>query len=122
MPGVTRVQHNERSTLQHAQLFLRYNHECGFFGEWSSDWYHQVNHGQQPTEPGGAFWQHSVFLGYRFPRRHAELRVGVLNLTDEDYRLGPLNLHEDLARQRTFAASVLGGGGWACRARMATLR
>ncbi len=106
VPGVGNVQHDASSTLQHAQLCLRYNHERGFFGEWSSDWYHQDNDGQQPATPGDAFWQHSVFIGYRFPRRHAELRFGVLNLTDEDYRLGPLNLHEDLARERTFVTSL----------------
>jgi len=32
--------------------------------------------------------------------------VGVLNLTDQDYRLNPLNLYPDLPRSRTFAASL----------------
>src|SRR5260221_8139284 len=39
------------------------------------------------AEPGDDFWHFNAFVGYRFPRRRAELRVGVLNLTDRDYRL-----------------------------------
>ena len=100
------VEQDERSTLNHAQLFLLFNHESGFFAQWYSDWFGQSNHGYAPARPGDDFWQHHVFVGYRFPRRHAEVRLGVLNLTDEDYRLNPLNLHEDLARRRTFVTSL----------------
>jgi hypothetical protein len=32
--------------------------------------------------------------------------VGVLNLTDEDYRLNPLNLTGSLPRERTFYSSL----------------
>jgi hypothetical protein len=47
-----------------------------------------------------------VFVGYRFPRRYAEVRLGILNLTDSDYRLNPLSLHSALPRERTFIASL----------------
>ena len=102
------VEQDERSTLNHAQLFLLFNHESGFFAQWYSDWFGQSNHGYAPARPGDDFWQHHVFVGYRFPRRHAEVRLGVLNLTDEDYRLNPLNLHEHLARRRRVGTSMRG--------------
>ena len=46
-----------------------------------------------------------MFAGYRFWQRHAEARIGVLNITDEDYRLNPLTLYSELPRERTFYAS-----------------
>jgi outer membrane receptor protein involved in Fe transport len=36
--------------------------------------------------------QMNAFAGYRSPRRRAELRLGLLNLTDRDYRLSPPNV------------------------------
>jgi hypothetical protein len=32
--------------------------------------------------------------------------VGVLNITDQDYRLNPLTLYNELPRERTFVASL----------------
>ena len=51
-------------------------------------------------------WQFDAWLGYRFPRRRAEVRFGVLNISDEDYRLSPRNPHRELPRERTAAVSV----------------
>ena len=47
-----------------------------------------------------------AFAGYRFPRRKAELTLGVLNLTDQDYRLNPLTLYDELPRGRTFMSQL----------------
>ncbi len=104
--GVSALEQNERALLHHGQLFLIYNHPRGFFAGWSSDWFHQNNHGYTPGLTGDDFWQHNLFAGYVFPHRRAELRLGVLNLTDQDYRLNPLNLQSELARRRTFTASL----------------
>jgi Tfp pilus assembly protein PilF len=106
VPGVAALQQNERALLQHGQFFLLYNHPCGFFAEWSTDWYHQGNHGYTPGLPGDDFWQQNLFVGYVFPHRRAELRLGLLNLADQNYRLNPLNLQSELARGRTFTASL----------------
>ena len=51
------------------------------------------------------FWQVNAFVGYRFPRRRAEIRLGLLNIADQDYRLNPLNLTAELPRERTLLAS-----------------
>ncbi len=104
--GVSALEQNERALLHHGQLFLIYNHPGGFFAGWSSDWFHQGNHGYSPGLTGDDFWQHSLFAGYVFPHRRAELRLGILNLTDQDYRLNPLNLQSELARRRTVTASL----------------
>jgi len=106
VPGVSSLEQEVHAVLQHGQLFLIYNHPCGFFAGWSSDWYHQANYDYSPGLPGDDFWQHNVFAGYVFAHRRAELRLGILNLTGQDYRLNPLNLQPDLARSRTFTASL----------------
>jgi Tfp pilus assembly protein PilF len=91
-----------QATLNQLNLFGIFNHPCGFFAEGEAVWYSQDNIGYQGTEPGDDFWQLNAFAGYRFPRRHAEVTLGVLNLTDQNYQLNPLNLYNELPRERTL--------------------
>ena len=104
--GVGPLEQDEHAVLQHGQLFLLFNHPSGVFAGWSSDWFHQNNYGYTSGLAGDDFWQHSVFAGFVFPHRHAELRLSVLNLADQDYRLNPLNLQSELPRHRTFTVSL----------------
>ncbi len=103
--GLSALEQNDRATLQQLSLAANMNLPCGFFGQWQSDWYHQNNSGS-PSLADSDFWQHNFFAGYRFPRRYAEIRLGVLNIFDRDFRLNPLNLYPDLPRGRTFTASL----------------
>jgi outer membrane receptor for monomeric catechols len=48
------------------------------------------------------FWQFNVSVGYRFHRNLAEISLGILNLTDTNYTLNPLNLYQELPRERTL--------------------
>ncbi|HEY2083483.1 MAG TPA: hypothetical protein VGI88_11920 [Verrucomicrobiae bacterium] len=92
--------------LNNLSLFAIYNHPCGFFAEGEALWYAQHNIGYGGTEPGDDFWQFNLFGGYRFPRRHAELTLGLLNLTGKDYKLNPLNVYNELPRERTLAVRL----------------
>jgi Tfp pilus assembly protein PilF len=103
--GAASVQRDESSVLHQVQLYTIYQAACGFFAQFDALWHSQSNRGYTPALPGDDFWQFNVYAGYRFLQRRAEALVGVLNLTDRDYRLNPLNLHSDLPRQRAFAAS-----------------
>jgi hypothetical protein len=97
---------DRESVLHQVNAFALYQHRCGFFGQVEALWNAQSNHGYSPAEPGDEFWQVNLFAGYRFARRHAELRVGLLNLTDRDYKLSPLNLTPELPRERTVVARL----------------
>ena len=97
---------DESARLHQVALSANFNHHSGVFAQWESVWSHQESSGYAPALRDEDLWQHNVFVGYRFSRRHAELRLGLLNLTDEDYRLNPLNVHPALPRERTFAASL----------------
>jgi hypothetical protein len=101
------LQDRAEGTLHQLWLYGLFNHRSGFFAKAESVWLAQSNRGYSPDQPGDDFWQFNFWVGYRFPRRVAELSVGLLNLTDRDYRLNPLNLHRELPRERTFAARLV---------------
>lgn len=95
------------TALQHqARMFVQFQHPGGFFALAEGLWQQQHNRGYLPDLPGDDFWQFNLHAGYRLPNRRAELRVGLLNLADQDYRLNPLNLTEVLPRTRTLAVSL----------------
>jgi outer membrane receptor protein involved in Fe transport len=95
-----------QGVLNNLDIFAIYNNSCGFFAEGEALWYGQHNFGYSGTEPGDDFWQFNVFAGYRFPRRRAEITLGLLNLADRNYRLNPLNIYNELPRERTLAARL----------------
>ncbi len=100
--GLNQLEGEEQATLQQLALTLNFQHRSGVFAQWTSACYHQNN----SAYPDEAFWQHNLMMGYRFPRRSAEIRFGVLNLFETDYRLNPLNLHAELPRTRMFVTSL----------------
>ena len=94
-----------RAFLHQVNLFARFNHSSGFFSQFDAVWSQQSNRGYSPDIPGDDFWQLNAFVGYRFLQRRAEARIGLLNITDRDYRLNPLTLYSELPRERTLSAS-----------------
>jgi len=100
--GLDQLEGDEQATLQQLGLTLNFHHRSGVFAQWESDWYQQNN----SAYPDENFWQHNLMVGYRLPRRYAEVRLGLLNIFDTDYRLNPLNLHAVLPQARTLAVSL----------------
>jgi tetratricopeptide (TPR) repeat protein len=94
------------SVLNQVQLWGLYHHPSGFFGIASAVWNLQSNQGYTPDQPGDEFWQFNIEAGWRFLRRRLEARVGLLNLTDQNYRLNPLNLTSELPREREVVVSL----------------
>ncbi|MDB6057513.1 MAG: TonB-dependent receptor [Verrucomicrobiales bacterium] len=94
------------ATLHQLRAYALLNHHSGFFSSAEAIWSAQSNGNYGVALQGDDFWQFNVFAGYRFPRRLAEVRVGLLNITDRDYKLNPLNLYSELPRERTLMASL----------------
>jgi tetratricopeptide (TPR) repeat protein len=92
-----------KGVLQQLNLSAIYNHPCGFFAQEEANWYGQSNSGYTPGEPDADFWQFNAFAGYRFPRRKAEVTLGLLNITGQNYKLSPLNVYNEMPRSRTLA-------------------
>jgi len=97
---------NLSSYLHQVNLYAIYQHRCGFFAQFDTVWSQQSNQGYTPDQPGDDFWQFNVQFGYRFFQRRVEARLGVLNLTDQDYRLNPLTLYNELPHERTVVATL----------------
>jgi cytochrome c-type biogenesis protein CcmH/NrfG len=91
--------------LHQARFYARFNHESGFYSHVEGVWSQQSNRGYSPNIPGDDFWQFNAFAGYRFYQRRAQIQLGILNIADQNYQLNPLNLYQELARERMFIAS-----------------
>src|ERR1041385_1435155 len=89
--------------LHQVNLYAIYNHPSGFFAKGEANWYGQNSEGYTPDLPTQDFWQFNALFGYRFPRRKAEVTLGVLNITDQNYHLNPLNFYNEPPRERTQA-------------------
>ncbi len=97
---------NLEAILHQLSLRALYNHPSGFFGHGWGLWSVQSNQGYTIDIPGDNFWQFNLQAGWRFLRRRAEVSVALLNLTDQDYRLNPLNLTSQLPRDREVVVSL----------------
>ena len=95
-----------KGILHQVNLHAIYNHPCGVFGRVELVWSAQSNQGYAVDLPGDDFAQVNAFIGYRWPRRLAEIQLGVVNIGNRDYQLNPLNLYTELARERTFVANL----------------
>ncbi|HYV62019.1 MAG TPA: TonB-dependent receptor, partial [Bryobacteraceae bacterium] len=94
------------ATLHQVHLLASWASPSGFFARFDSIFSAQHNRKDAAALVDDAFWQFNVFAGYRFLRRRMEVTAGLLNLTDRDYRLNPLNLTPELPRKRTVALRI----------------
>jgi hypothetical protein len=104
--GLPDVVRDDEAVLGRLELMAGFNHESGFYAQWASVFHHQQTVASVLKMPDESFWQHDVWVGYRFPRRRAEIRLGVLNLLDQDFRLNPMNEYRPVPRERTFEATL----------------
>ena len=95
-------QDNE-AVLQQVNLAANYNNPCGFFSRAEAIWSQQSNRDYAPALGGDDFWQFNLYAGYRFWHRAAQIQLGLLNIADQHYRLNPLNLYNELPRERTLS-------------------
>lgn len=73
----------------------------GLFARADARWLDQSSQGFN-SRPSERFPQLDLIGGWIFRDRRGEIAVGVLNLTDTDYRLNPLNRHLEFQRERTI--------------------
>jgi outer membrane receptor protein involved in Fe transport len=97
---------HEEADLHRAGAYLLFNHPSGFYARAEWLWFLQESRTSVTSlsYADECFEQVNLFAGYRFPRQRAEITLGVMNLTAQDYRLNPLSLYEELPRERVFFA------------------
>jgi hypothetical protein len=106
LPGASVLNQDVSATLHQVWLFALFQHPTGFFAQFDTVWSQQSNRGYTPDIPGDDFWQYNLWGGYRFLQRRGEVRVGLVNIGDRDYKLNPLTLYSELPRQRTLVVSL----------------
>jgi outer membrane receptor protein involved in Fe transport len=104
--ALTEVDSVNRAELQRVRLSLLRNLPSGFFAQGQWEWYSQINLGSASALPDDSFQQLNLFVGYRFPRQHGDITLGVLNVTGEDYRLNPVTPYAELPREAVFYARL----------------
>src|ERR1019366_5687507 len=104
--GLDQLASDHQATLQQLSLTANFHHRSGVFAQWESAWYHQSNAGDPTLSASEDSWHQNLVAGYRFPRRYAEIQLGLLNIFNTDYRLNPLNLQAELPRGRTLTVSL----------------
>ncbi len=106
-PALTTAMNRDWSaTLHQVRLAGTLNLPGGFFASAEAVWSQQSNRGYSPDQPGDDFWHGNIYVGYRFLQRRLDVRLGLLNIADTSYRLNPLTLYSELARERTLAARL----------------
>jgi Flp pilus assembly protein TadD len=94
----------QESDLHRLGTSVLYQRPDGWFGRIAATGNLQDNLGElHPGNvvPTGDLFAHlNLFLGYRFPRHRGDLTVGLLNLTDRNYRLHPLTPFDEMPRER----------------------
>ena len=94
----------EHARLHQLSNYVLFNHPSGFFAKAELLFYAQDNWGYATPEPGDDFFQENLYVGYRFFHRRAELMLGLLNLSGQNYQLNPLTEYSELPRERAFEA------------------
>lgn len=109
------LQEIDRADLQTFGSYLLYQHRSGFFARTDANWYVQSNL-MQTNAPSGSnvqvdlagdrFPQIDIWLGYRFRKNLGDVSVGLLNVSDSEYRLNPLNPYAEMPRERVIATRI----------------
>jgi hypothetical protein len=95
---------HENSTLNEVSVFANFAVPCGFFSRLQANYWDQFN--TFAGEGGDGFCQFNLYAGYRFPHRHIEVMVGVLNVGNQDYHIDPVTYFLEQAHKRTFTTSL----------------
>ena len=89
--------------VQRTEVSLLYRNRKGYFAQILGRWWVQSNTGYPGGLPGEDLFQIDMWIGRRFWKQRGETSIGILNLSDQDYRLNPLNLLPELSRERALA-------------------
>jgi hypothetical protein len=104
--GDLRGSYPRNADLHQGLLHVAFNHESGVFANASAVSVFQTSEDSGAPVADEDLIQLNLAAGFRFPRRRAEVALGILNATDQDYRLDPLSYYPRLRRERTFWCSL----------------
>ncbi len=99
--GINQFATVESSALHQAETYLIWNHADGWFSRLSARLFAQDNSGYGTPRPDDTWSQLDLSVGKRFFQNRGSIEIGILNLTDENYRHNPLISLPESPRERT---------------------
>lgn len=99
--GINSFTTSENSDLHQAETYLIWNHEDGWFSRLSAKLFSQDNSGYRTARPDDTWTQLDLSVGKRFWNNRGAVEIGILNLTDDNYRHNPLVTVPNSPRERT---------------------
>jgi len=94
-----------------AQLFGNFNHPSGFINKWSLTYVHQTgdiaNENYEFSPQQSNFWLLDTEFGYRLPRRHGIVSVGMKNILNEKFNFQGTDLNFPMFVQGRYLYSRL---------------
>ena len=90
-----------------------FNNASGWFVQGDLTWFAQHNQERTFTGDGNGtlrerdlpsdiFPMLNLAAGWRFPHQRGDVSVGVLNATDDSYKLSPVNFYNEMPHERVF--------------------
>jgi Tfp pilus assembly protein PilF len=93
-------------SLHTGSAYVLFNHRSGFFAQTDVIYHHQEVKSLANIDPSESALNWNSKAGWRFWSQRGEFVIGLLNMTDSDHRLHPLNVYTRLPRERTFYAKL----------------
>ncbi|WPJ95595.1 TonB-dependent receptor [Coraliomargarita algicola] len=90
------------ATLYTGSLYARYQHTNGWFGGADLQYWVQQSHSIAPEIADTYAPNVNFSFGYRLQQQRGEITFSILNLTDEEYELNPVNNYNEPPHERTF--------------------
>lgn len=90
------------ATLYTGSLYARYQHTNGWFAGTDLQYWIQQSHSISPEIADTYAPNLNLSFGYRLQQQRGEITFSILNLTDEEYELNPVNNYNQPPHERTF--------------------
>ena len=83
-------------------VYARYQNPNGWFATTDLQYWYQENNSIESEIDNESAPNLNLSIGYRLQKQKGEVRISILNLTDEEYELNPLNNYRLPPQERTF--------------------
>ncbi len=96
----------DRADLHELWFRIVFNHPSGLFARSDVLCFWQESAGSTSASRDETVCELNLLAGWRFKHQRGEISAGVLNVTDAQHRLNPLNALAELPRERVFVTQL----------------
>ncbi len=97
---------DSRASLYTGALYARYQNTNGWFAGADLQYWVQQSHSLVPEIPDSYVPNINLSIGYRLQQQRGEITFSILNLSDEEYELNPVNNYSEPPHERSFVVQT----------------